>query len=424
MLSMRRITKYVLLLLLISMVLLSGCLDIEQIEDLIVQKTSAPQVEASALISVDAPVGPSKGKVDEKLTFSLPVYSNVQGEHMYEFDWGDGSVDQTDSYSASHRYMESGVYIVRGRCYCGEIASELSMGKAVMIGKAVLSRTPINLPEHAMYYITPDAPEVQEKVDEILSSTWRKPYTDFGAIREWVSTQISYQYDSKVYGVADYWQLPVETLSLGTGDCEDIAILLCTMLRAAGVNENNVLVAVGSTASSGGAHAYLFEHCTSGMWKALEPQIDPVTSVLTYQLVDVVSTYDYSDDILCFNDCFYFNGAPALPEGWYETELSHCFWPIMKGASVEYARYMEAGEVIQGVVEWYGDSEVMFKWVLNIYGPANDVVLTWDGKDLTHDFMLIASTSGPYRIEIVKRDYVPRCLRLKIDPPGWNIRAD
>jgi predicted transglutaminase-like cysteine proteinase len=40
------------------------------------------------------------------------------------------------------------------------------------------------------------------------------------AINTWVNTNIHYKPD-----VADYWQAPAETLKLGTGDCEDLAIL-------------------------------------------------------------------------------------------------------------------------------------------------------------------------------------------------------
>jgi predicted transglutaminase-like cysteine proteinase len=419
MISRSTIIKYALAGVLILAVFLPGCIDVSQIND-IIPRTTATQVEASALIVAGEPVGPAKGKIGEKLSFAVPVDSKVQGELIYEFDWGDGSISQSDSFRESHAFENNGVYIIRAKIRCGDIESDISPGKMVIIGKAVLSRTPINLPEHAMYYITPDAKEVKEKTEEILASTWRKPYSDFGAIREWVSTQITYEYDSDVYGVSDYWQLPVETLEKGTGDCEDVAILLCSMLRASGVSENNVFVAVGCVPGVNSAHAYLFEHCTSGLWKVMEPQIDPVTSSMTLQLVDLVSTHDYSDDILCFNDKYYFQGSPALPQGMYEVELMNSFWPIFAGASVEYARELGTGDVIKGQIKWYGDDRFMFPWTLNIYGPEDDIVLTWDGKELVHDFMFAVNKQGIYKVEVMKRDYVPRCLRVTIEPSDWK----
>jgi predicted transglutaminase-like cysteine proteinase len=411
--------KYALCGILILAVLLPGCIDVGQINDLVSRRTST-QVEVSRLIVIGEPVGPAKGKIGEKLTFSLPVESKVQGQNIYEFDWGDGSISQTDSIRESHVYESTGVFIIRAKAKCGEIESDMSPGKMVVIGKVVLSRTPVNLPEHAMCYITPDAKEVKEKTEEILSSTWRKPYSDFAAIREWVSTQIKYQYDSKVYGVNDYWQLPVETLELGTGDCEDVAILFCSMLRSSGVSENNVFVAVGSDATSSTAHAYLFEHCTSGVWKVMEPQIDPLTSSMTLQLVDMVSTYDYSDDILCFNDKYYFRGSPALPQGMYEVELMNSFWPIVAGASVEFAHELNAGDMIKGQIKWHGDDRFMFPWTLDIYGPDGDIVLAWEGKDLEHDFTFPINKQGIYRVKVIKRDYVPRCLRITLEPSDWK----
>lgn len=46
---------------------------------------------------------------------------------------------------------------------------------------------------------------------------------------------IPYVEDSKNYGKADYWATPYETLSKGSGDAEDYAILSYYALRAAGV---------------------------------------------------------------------------------------------------------------------------------------------------------------------------------------------
>ncbi|MBA7540555.1 hypothetical protein ES705_32854 [subsurface metagenome] len=70
-------------------------------------------------------------------------------------------------------------------------------------------------------YITPDDPEVKAALNDILSGEWRWAYNDFNTLREWVATHVSYKSDQYAHGVTDYWQLPSETLKLGTGDCED-----------------------------------------------------------------------------------------------------------------------------------------------------------------------------------------------------------
>ena len=51
-----------------------------------------------------------------------------------------------------------------------------------------------------------------------------------------VSSQIEYITDVEAHGRNDYWQLPYETLRLGTGDCEDQAILLVSILTAMGID--------------------------------------------------------------------------------------------------------------------------------------------------------------------------------------------
>lgn len=45
---------------------------------------------------------------------------------------------------------------------------------------------------------------------------------------------LKYVSDSEAHGRTEWWQLPCETLLLGTGDCEDFALLYISMCKAAG----------------------------------------------------------------------------------------------------------------------------------------------------------------------------------------------
>jgi len=45
---------------------------------------------------------------------------------------------------------------------------------------------------------------------------------------------VEYKSDEEIHNVSEYPQYPVETLTLKTGDCEDIAILQCSLLREKG----------------------------------------------------------------------------------------------------------------------------------------------------------------------------------------------
>ena len=52
---------------------------------------------------------------------------------------------------------------------------------------------------------------------------------------------IEYVYDSDIHGTEEYWQFPLETLFLGSGDCEDTSILFCAIASAMGYDSAMLL---------------------------------------------------------------------------------------------------------------------------------------------------------------------------------------
>jgi len=101
-------------------------------------------------------------------------------------------------------------------------------------------------PEDRQSFINPTNSLVSTKVLEItggysgeVSDYWR----DCERLYRWVVSNISYSYDSympilpeSISGgliwQQDYWRMPGETLEDETGDCEDMAVLLASMLRS------------------------------------------------------------------------------------------------------------------------------------------------------------------------------------------------
>lgn len=53
-------------------------------------------------------------------------------------------------------------------------------------------------------------------------------------VLKWIQNNISYDYDSNNYIKPDYYQFPIETLYLKTGDCEDVTFLYVTIMRILG----------------------------------------------------------------------------------------------------------------------------------------------------------------------------------------------
>ena len=165
-------------------------------------------------------------------------------------------------------------------------------------------------------FITLDSPCIEECLQDIdppyEGAPPDQPSKDgFDAIRDWVAANIEYKTDEEQWSVNEYWQSPEETLSLRTGDCEDFAILLCTLLRAYGIGEEQIYVAVGID-DDGYGHAFLIENrYLDGEWRAIEPQVGtqtfpPGRRFKDYSLADFKLLRDY-EIILGFNDSYYYD---------------------------------------------------------------------------------------------------------------------
>jgi transglutaminase-like putative cysteine protease len=407
------------LLVVVAMGLLCGCV-MDKSTRLLLVPGVTNQARASQVIAVAMPVGPETGQIDEKLTYSVGVKSSLNGVHNYGFDWGDGDYTWTSSAIATHYWQSSGIYIVRVQVKCNSEVSDWSSGRVVMIGSAILSRSPLDRPDQAVQYINPARSEIKIAIKEILPADEKDNYGDLDALREWVATNIRYKSDQDNFGARDYWQFPMETLERGSGDCEDIAILLCSLLRAYGVPAEQVYVAVGNTKGTQVYHAYLIERYSKGIWNMIEPQLDPITSAVSFTFLDWALTYDYSSDLYCFNDQYFFRGLPGVSTGIYELNVWHSFWPFFPCASTKIERQLKIEDNVEGTIQWLGTEDIVFDWSLNVYGPNGDIVLNSSGNDKKRDFGFRAKVSGIYKIEIIKRDYAPRNLRTIINPTGWK----
>lgn len=79
---------------------------------------------------------------------------------------------------------------------------------------------------------------------------------DVKKFARWLWWNLNYKSDRAAHHLADYWQNPIETLELGTGDCEDYSILARAVLREMGYYPGILGVFTGNQAH---AVCYFFE---------------------------------------------------------------------------------------------------------------------------------------------------------------------
>ena len=85
---------------------------------------------------------------------------------------------------------------------------------------------------YGMYnFVLTDDPAVSKVADALASERGPVDDSKFAEdCRRWVHENIAYVTDMESQGTSNRWQTPYETLRLGTGDCEDMAILLASIL--------------------------------------------------------------------------------------------------------------------------------------------------------------------------------------------------
>lgn len=160
-------------------------------------------------------------------------------------------------------------------------------------------------------YITPECSPVVECLQSIIGVPPHEPTEEgFDAIRDWVAYNIEYEPDEDQVGQKDYWETPEEILNdPRAGDCEEFSILLCTLLRAYGIDAEHVYVVIGVD-GNGGAHAFLMENWyQGGEWRAIEAQA-PAKLRHGFPVFPIFdSGLDRYEIIVAFNDLYYYDGS-------------------------------------------------------------------------------------------------------------------
>ncbi len=127
------------------------------------------------------------------------------------------------------------------------IAVQLTEHEQMLSGYANLKKQidlRLGIEQDGQHFITPDDPEISAKVQEITggySEDAKEFWKDYGHLFWWVVGNIAYgadgltpQLPESINGTLgwrdDFWKLPAETMRDGAGDCEDMSVLLTSML--------------------------------------------------------------------------------------------------------------------------------------------------------------------------------------------------
>ncbi len=117
----------------------------------------------------------------------------------------------------------------------------------------------------AMEFVTPNDDMVINLATSIagtFSQDWGEVWRDYRNLYFWVRDNITYNYDTPlpvlpltpsgtIYWLEEYWRMPRETIEAGVGDCEDMALLLSSMILNYS-NEQYKIWTIGIMSENGG----------------------------------------------------------------------------------------------------------------------------------------------------------------------------
>ena len=206
-----------------------------------------------------------------------------------------------------------------------------------------------------MHYITPDEPAITDVVQEITegySPEKEEWWKDVSRINRWVSDNIKYTTDSylpilpanvseDLVWQRDFWRLPVETLQDEAGDCEDVALLLASMLS--NYNEGRLEVWIIAVQNENRRHIAVAYPVEGHLIAILDPSGNyytwhysgselrayDVAVVIRYWLRDWESVMPDAEVYAIFSDQFYmpFSGTEEFVN-WFRSEYGGSY-PLM-----------------------------------------------------------------------------------------------
>lgn len=133
-----------------------------------------------------------------------------------------------------------------------QVLAGLILGGSLILGTAKAAPHSSNVPRDAQ------AAQRLHAWQSLIAHSMRLSDADkLQVVNAFFNRHIRYGDDLEVWGQADYWASPLETLELGAGDCEDFALAKYFTLRLLGISEQNLRLVYATLAPAKQAHMVL-----------------------------------------------------------------------------------------------------------------------------------------------------------------------
>jgi len=123
-----------------------------------------------------------------------------------------------------------------------------------------------------------------QRMHRLVGETSGDSMETLTSVNRWVNQAIAYTDDQALFGRRDFWAGASRTLSLGRGDCEDIALTKLELLAAAGVPREDMILTIARDLVRNADHAVLIVR-HDGRYYMLDNASDEV--------FDASSSHDY-----------------------------------------------------------------------------------------------------------------------------------
>jgi predicted transglutaminase-like cysteine proteinase len=105
-------------------------------------------------------------------------------------------------------------------------------------------------------------------------------------VNEYFNRRIHFEEDARLWGEADYWATPMETLGRGAGDCEDFSLAKYFTLRQAGVPEERMRLTYVRARIGGSQSSVMQAHMVLAYYS--QPDAEPL--ILDNLITDIRSS--------------------------------------------------------------------------------------------------------------------------------------